>query len=120
MKTRLGLENVETRVVRAEEFARENREKFDVAVSRAVANLTVLSELCLPLVKVGGVFAAYKSQEAQNEIADAEFAIETLGGKVETVYGDEERNLVVIRKVFATPEKYPRRTGVPSKKPLRK
>ena len=69
-------------------------------------------------MKIGGVFAAYKSKEAGNEIKDAEVAIKTLGGEVETVFGDEERNLVIIRKIAATPEKYPRRNGVPAKKPL--
>ena len=120
VKERLNLENTDILTVRAEEYARtEKRESFDVAVSRAVANLATLSELCLPFVKIGGVFAAYKSKEAENEIKDAEVAIKTLGGEVETVFGDEERNLVIIRKIAATPEKYPRRNGVPAKKPLK-
>lgn len=120
VKERLNLENTDILTVRAEEYARtEKRETFDVAVSRAVANLATLSELCLPFVKVGGVFAAYKSKEAKNEIKDAETAIKTLGGRVEKIFGDEERNLVIIRKIAETPEKYPRRNGVPAKKPLK-
>ena len=120
VKERLHLENTDILTVRAEEYTRsEKRETFDVAVSRAVANLATLSELCLPFVKIGGIFAAYKSKEAKNEIKDAETAIKTLGGKVENIFGDEERNIVIIRKVAATPEKYPRRNGVPAKKPLK-
>ena len=120
VKERLHLENTDILTVRAEEYARsEKRETFDVVVSRAVANLATLSELCLPFVKTGGIFAAYKSKEAKNEIKDAETAIKTLGGKVENIFGDEERNIVIIRKVAATPEKYPRRNGVPAKKPLK-
>lgn len=120
VKEKLNLENTDILTVRAEEYARtEKREAFDVVVSRAVANLATLSELCLPFVKTDGVFAAYKSREAKNEIKDAETAIKTLGGEVENIFGDEERNLVIIRKVAATPEKYPRRNGVPSKKPLK-
>ena len=120
VKEKLNLENTDILTVRAEEYARtEKREAFDIVVSRAVANLATLSELCLPFVKVGGVFAAYKSKEAKNEIKDAETAIKTLGGEVENIFGDEERNLVIIRKISATPEKYPRRNGVPAKKPLK-
>ena len=120
VKEKLNLENTDILTVRAEEYARtEKREAFDIVVSRAVANLATLSELCLPFVKVGGVFAAYKSKEAKNEIKDAETAIKTLGGEVENIFGDEERNLVIIRKIAATPEKYPRRNGVPAKKPLK-
>ena len=102
---------------RAEDIKKEQREKFDYAVSRAVANLRVLSEYDLPYVKCGGSFIAYKGPDAQKEIEEAEKTIRILGGEINTVYSfdllDEgTRNLVVIKKVAKTPDRFPR----PSKK----
>lgn len=120
---KIGLKNVETKVARAEDFIRsepQSRESFDIVFSRAVANLTTLSELTLPFVKIGGYFVAFKSREAKKELKDAEFAIETLGGEPEEIFGGEERNLIIIKKVSQTPKKYPRRSGIPEKRPLKK
>lgn len=100
------------------------RESFDVAVSRAVANLSVLAEYCLPYVKVGGVFLAYKGGDADNELADANNAIKTLGGEVMGVFPytipetDITHSIIVIKKVKSTPEKYPRLQGKIKKQPL--
>lgn len=123
----LGLQQVELHHARAEEFGRKQspyRESFDLVTARAVARLDVLSELCLPLVKVGGRFAAMKSQKAQVELAAAQFAIKTLGGKVERDQVIElpeaggVRHLILLDKIQATPTKYPRKPGIPNKKPL--
>ncbi len=121
---KLGIDNVEVIHKRAEEIGRmeEYREQFDFAVSRAVASLQVLSEYCLPLVKIGGKFIAYKGPEAQNEIRDASNSIKTLGGEFEKIeeksYGGLNHNLVIINKKSNTPKKYPRKPGTPSKQPL--
>lgn len=122
----LGLSGVEAVHGRAEDFGRaeEYREKFDYGVSRAVANLAVLCEYCLPFVRVGGRFIAYKSGEVEEEIKGAEHAIDVLGGKVEKVFSFElpgtemKRSFVVIRKERRTAKKYPRKAGVPGKEPL--
>ena len=108
---------------RAEEAAKPPlRESFDVAVSRGVAALNALCELCLPFVKVGGAFIAYKGRGADEEIAEAKNAVAVLGGKLERVerapIGDAERALVVIRKVKPTPAAYPRPFARIKKKPL--
>ena len=109
---------------RAEEFAAQNRESFDVATSRAVASLNVLSELCLPLVRVGGVFAAMKSVDSDEEIESARRAVEQLGGKLARVEDyaipccDVSHRLVVIEKVRPTPAKYPRAFAKIKKQPL--
>lgn len=109
---------------RAEEFAADHREQYDAAVSRAVANLRLLAELCLPLVKVGGVFLAMKSTECEEELAEAKNAIKLLGGKTEQVVDytipttDVVHRLVVIRKLSPTPAKYPRRFAQIKKQPL--
>lgn len=124
----LELKNIDTVHGRAEDFAKPDklREKFDLCVSRAVANLTTLSEYCLPFVKVGGKFIPYKSEKIVQEQADAEFAIKLLGGKiVKCVEGylpdsDLYRNLVIIQKESATPKKFPRKAGLPSKEPITK
>lgn len=118
--------NVKTTCVhsRAEDFAKTNREKFDVAVARAVARLNTLLEYLLPLVKVGGIIIAYKGSNYLEEVAEAKNAIETLGGKyLKTItfnlpnnYG--ERNLVIIEKIKHTPAKYPRNKNLPKLKPL--
>ncbi|MFV0528403.1 MAG: 16S rRNA (guanine(527)-N(7))-methyltransferase RsmG [Lachnospiraceae bacterium] len=111
---------------RAEEFGvkKEYREKYDLAVSRAVSNLSVLSELCLPFVKVDGSFVSYKSGKSADEVDGAKPAIGLLGGDVKefTVFNllelDLQRSLVRIDKISDTPLKYPRRPGMPAKKPL--
>lgn len=118
-----GLNNVKTAVTRSEDLIRSNpetRENFDIVFSRAVANLTTLSEYALPFVKIGGHFIALKSKEAKNELAEAEFAIKMLGGEVSEIFGSEERNLVIIKKISPSPEKYPRRSGIPEKRPLKR
>lgn len=126
---RLGLVDVTLVHARAEDFSkkgRPNREQFDIVTARAVARLAVLSELCLPVAKVGGTFLAYKAQAADEELHNATNALHKLGGKVRSVYQlelptqptPEERNLVIIDKQQATPQKYPRRAGLPAKKPL--
>lgn len=124
----LGLENISTIHGRAEDFAKkkEYRECFDLCVSRAVANLATLSEYCLPFVKVEGEFISYKSEDSDEEIRDAEFAVKVLGGKITDVDKfqlpgtDMGRSLVKIKKVKNTAGKYPRKAGLPSKEPLKK
>lgn len=123
---KLGLDEVETIHGRAEDFAKQGklREKYDLCVSRAVANLSTLSEYCLPFVKEGGMFISYKSEKIQEEVLKAEKAITILGGKVERQVefmlpdSDIYRNLFVIKKMKKTPGKYPRKAGLPSKEPL--
>ncbi|OYS47238.1 16S rRNA (guanine(527)-N(7))-methyltransferase RsmG [Limosilactobacillus reuteri] len=124
---KLGLTDVTLIHDRAETFSAKNspyREKFDIVTARAVARLSVLSELCLPAAKVGGEFIAYKASAAPEELQQGGTAIKQLGGKVKktvtlTLPGtDEERNIIVIDKIKATPKKYPRRPGLPSKKPI--
>lgn len=123
----LKLENVELIHGRAEEFARPSakREKYDLCVSRAVANLSTLSELCLPYVKIGGMFIPYKSEKIAEEATDAENAIRILGGKIKCQKefylpdSDIYRNLFVIEKVKETPKRYPRKAGLPAKEPLK-
>lgn len=124
--SKLGLEGVETIHGRAEDFAKPGklREKYDLCVSRAVANLSTLSEYCLPFVKVGGQFISYKSEKIIEEMSAAENAIKLLGGKVvnqvEFTLPDSDiyRNLFVIKKAKETPKKFPRKAGLPSKEPL--
>lgn len=124
---KLGLSGIDTVHGRAEDFAKPNalREKYDLCVSRAVANLTTLSEYCIPFVKVGGKFISYKSEKIAEEMQDAKKAIFLLGGSVETQVemqlpdSDIYRNLFVIKKNAATPKKYPRKAGLPAKEPLK-
>lgn len=118
-------DRVDALTKRAEELAKtpEKREKIDIAVARAVGKLNLLSEYCLPFVKEGGYFVAYKATLAKEELAEAEKAISMLGGqyvltKPYILPGGEERNLVLIKKIAPTPEKYPRNTGIPAKRPL--
>lgn len=123
----LRLENINTIHGRAEDFAKPDllREKYDVCVSRAVANLSTLSEYCLPFVKVGGCFVSYKSEKIMDEANDARNAIFLLGGKVKEQVefylpgSDIYRNLFVISKNSGTPKKYPRKAGLPAKEPLK-
>lgn len=110
---------------RAEELGRNSdfRDKFDVACARAVANLTELCEYCLPFVKMGGSFVALKGSSGLDELKDAENAIKTLGGKLETAReyalpNGDGRVLIVIKKTAPTPEKYPRNKGQMKKKRL--
>lgn len=120
----LGLSDVECVCARAEEFAAARRERFDLAVSRAVAALPVLCELCLPLVKAGGQFLAMKSTQSDEELEAARRAIETLGGNVARVVdytippSGLTHRVIVIDKVKPTPPKYPRAFGQIKKKPL--
>ena len=120
----LGLDGVECVHGRAEEFAAHRRESFDLVTSRAVAVLPVLSELCLPLVKVGGAFLAMKSVDSEAELEQAAHALEILGGRVETlrdyrIPGTEVRHrLIVVKKMRKTPEKYPRAFAKIKKNPL--
>lgn len=122
----LGLKNIEAIHGRAEDFAKPDllREKYDICVSRAVANLSTLSEYCLPYVKPDGFFISYKSEKIMEEINLAENAIEILGGEVYDQkefmlpFSDIYRNLFMIKKVRNTPKKYPRKAGLPSKQPL--
>ena len=100
------------------------REKFDLVTGRAVSRMSVLSEYCLPLTKVNGDLVALKGPKAQDELAEAKHAIEVLGGEVEDVKEltlpdtDDERTLIIVKKVKTTPKKYPRQAGTPNKKPL--
>lgn len=124
---KLGLEDVETIHGRAEDFAKPDklREKFDLCVSRAVANLSTLSEYCLPFVKVGGQFISYKSEKITEEMEAAGKAISILGGKVvgqvefQLPDSDIYRNLFMIEKIKETPKKYPRKAGLPGKEPIK-
>lgn len=122
----LGLTGISAFHGRAEEFAKkaEYREQFDLVVSRAVANLSTLSEYCLPYVKIGGYFVSYKSGDVQEELEKSKKAIDILGGCLEDVeeftlpQSDISRSLVVIIKEQSTKKKYPRMGGKPSKEPL--
>ena len=122
----LALANINTLHGRAEDFAKPGklRETYDLCVSRAVANLSTLSEYCLPYVKVGGFFISYKSEKIEEESEAAKKAISILGGKVKEQVAfylpdsDIYRNLYVIEKVKETNKKYPRKAGLPSKEPL--
>ena len=123
----LDLEGIEAIHGRAEDLGQnENyREKYDLCVSRAVSNLSTLSEYCIPLVKEHGAFISYKANESDEEIKDAKAAIEILGGSIESIKeeiipGDNiVRKFVIIRKIRKTDSKYPRKAGKPSKKPLK-
>ena len=123
----LKLENIDTYHGRAEDFAKPDklREKYDLVVSRAVANLNSLSEYCIPYVKEGGLFVSYKAETAEEEMKAAKGAIFLLGGKEKEVIHfnlpttDITRNLCVIEKKNKTPGKYPRKAGLPTKDPLK-
>lgn len=123
----LGLEDITAVHGRAEDFGRnlQYRERFDLCVSRAVANLASLSEYCMPFVKVGGYFVPYKSGEIEEELEAGKRAVKILGGEVEQVEkftlpgADASRSLIRIRKMKAISGKYPRKAGLPTKEPLR-
>lgn len=122
----LKLKGITTVHGRAEDLAgtANYRERYDYCASRAVANLSTLSEYCLPFVKIGGTFISYKSGEIEQELSDAKKAIFLLGGQTRKVIPfqldgtDISRNFVMIEKVKKTPKAYPRKSGTPSKKPL--
>lgn len=120
----LNLNDIEAIHGRAEDIARDKayRASYDIAVSRAVANLSTLSEYCLPFVKIGGKFVSYKSGDCADEVDNAKSAIHSLGGKINKIdefsYSNNSRSFIVIDKVMNTSNKYPRKAGLPSKKPL--
>ena len=124
--SQLELEKISAVHGRAEDYAKPDklREKYDICVSRAVANMAVLSEYCIPFVKQGGYFAAYKSDKAAEEFESAMEAIDILGGKYEKQvefhlpFSDIYRNIILIRKNRNTSLKYPRKAGIPGKEPL--
>ena len=122
----LELKNIEAVHGRAEDFAKENvsRETFDLCVSRAVANLSTLSEYCIPFVKVGGMFISYKSGKSEEEIRGAEGAVKKLGGEINKMDifqlpNSDERCLVKINKISKCKKIYPRKAGIPSRQPLK-
>ncbi len=122
----LGIKGINAIHARAEELAHDEkyREQFDVVVSRAVANLSVLSEYCLPFVKVDGTFVSYKSGNSSEEITASKNAIGMLGGKLINTFdfilpdSDYSRSNVYIKKIKSTEDRFPRKAGTPSKKPL--
>ena len=125
----LGLVNVETVHARAEDMAKTkvHREHYDLVVSRAVANMATLSEYCLPFVKLGGFFIAYKTEDAAEEIEAAKGAIARLGGQIRRIEKASSNNdallnghvFVVVEKIAKTPKEYPRKAGTPGKDPLK-
>lgn len=122
----LGLQSITAVHGRAEDYAQKNqhREQYDLCVSRAVANLSSLSEYCIPFTKVDGYFISYKSGEIEEELKLSENAIKKLGGKIEKVEkfnlpdSDISRSLIVIKKIKNTMKKFPRKSGLPTKEPL--
>ncbi|EEI23179.1 16S rRNA (guanine(527)-N(7))-methyltransferase RsmG [Lentilactobacillus hilgardii] len=123
----LNLKDVTLVHARAEEFGNKksvSRQSFDIVTARAVARLGVLSELCLPLVRVGGQMIAMKAAKAEDELEDAKQAISLLGGQVKNDFDfslpilDEKRHIIIIEKIKDTPKKYPRKPGTPNREPL--
>lgn len=120
----LCLKNAQAFHFRAEDYAKEKREFFDIVTARAVARLNVLAELCLPLTKIGGVFIAMKGATGTEELNEARNAINILGGKIEEAIDftlpeeEEKRQIIIIKKVKATPNKYPRNFNRIKEKPL--
>lgn len=123
---KLDLKEIHTIHGRAEEYARkpEYREQFDLCVSRAVANLSVLSEYCIPYIRIGGIFIPYKSGDIDEEVAASRKAVDILGGQIDHVEKfqlpdtDIHRSFVFINKIKNTQKKYPRKAGTPAKEPL--
>ena len=123
----LELKDIETLHGRAEDYGNTKlyREKYDICVSRAVANMSALSEYCLPFVKPDGLFVAYKSGGSHSEIREASKAIKILGGNTEDIQdfmlpdSDIERSIVSVRKIKKTPAQYPRKAGTPAKEPIK-
>lgn len=128
VKKELNLNNIQTVHSRAEDFGRDvkSREKYDIAVSRAVANLSTLSEYLMPFVKINGKMICMKGSNIEDEISDAKFAIKELGGKITKIdefnlpNTDIKRNIIIVEKEKNTPKTYPRKAGLPSKEPLNK
>lgn len=125
--TRLNLEGIKAIHGRAEDYAKQPqyREKFDLCVSRAVANLSSLSEYCLSYVKVGGCFIPYKSGKVEEEVKEAGKAFHVMGGKLKEILyfqlsdTEMERSFVIIDKKKNTPKQYPRKAGLPTKEPIK-
>ncbi len=123
LKAKLGIK-YNTYHLRAEEFCINNRENFDVVVSRAVAKLNTLAEYCLPLVKVGGIFISYKAGDIEQEIKESEKAIKIFGGQIKEIKKFNlpnnmgTRSLIIIKKIKNTPAKYPRNKNLPKLKPI--
>ena len=121
----LDLKKINTIHARAEELARnkKHRENYDLCVSRAVANLSTLSEYCIPFLKLNGRFVSYKSGDIENEMQSAKNAISILGGELEKIHrfhlNNQGRSFVIINKVRNTPNNYPRKAGIPAKIPLK-
>lgn len=123
----LKLDGIYTIHGRAEDFAKKDdyRERYDLCVSRAVANLSTLSEYCLPYIRVGGMFVSYKSGDVDDEVLESKKAISILGGKLDNVVKfqlpgtDINRSFIKIEKIKNTGKKYPRKAGLPSKEPLK-
>lgn len=123
---RLELDDIEAFHGRAEDYGRNpvSRETFDLCVSRAVANLSTLSEYCMPFVRVGGYFVPYKSGKLEEELVNGKGAVKKLGGEIEeilrfTLPNSDERTLIKIKKNNMISKKYPRKAGMPSKEPLK-
>ncbi len=116
--------NAEFIHARAEDGGRTHREQYDTVVSRAVANMTLLSELCLPFLKVGGYFLALKGPLADEELESAKRAIHILGGEVESIFSakipdtDLKHKIIIVKKVRHTPQQYPRKPGIATKNPI--
>ena len=124
---KLSLKNIDAVHSRAEDLARNEkfREKYDIAVSRAVANLSTLSEYMLPFVKIGGKCICMKGPNIDEEVENAKGAISKLGGRIKSIDNfklgntENERNIIVIEKIAHTNPKFPRKAGLPSKEPLK-
>lgn len=122
----LNLNEVESLHGRAEDISKNEkyREKFDLCVSRAVANLSTLSEYCIPFIKKGGIFISYKSEKIDEELQNSINAVKLLGGNIEEIFKFElentnlKRSFIKISKIKNTPKKYPRKAGLPAKEPL--
>ena len=126
VKDKLALKNVETIHSRSEDCGKDKkyREKYDVAIARAVANLSTLSEYLLPFVKLGGKMICMKGSEIEQEVINAKNAIKKLGGKIDLIEdfylpgSDIKRNIIISKKINKTPDNYPRKAGTPGKDPL--
>ena len=126
VKDKLALKNVETIHSRSEDCGKDKkyREKYDVAIARAVANLSTLSEYLLPFVKLGGKMICMKGSEIEQEVINAKNAIKKLGGKIDLIEdfylpgSDIKRNIIISKKINKTPDNYPRKAGTPGRDPL--
>ena len=124
---KLNLVNIETVHSRIEDFGKDKkyRESFDFVTARAVANLAVLSEYLLPIAKVGGQCVCMKGSSVEEELSNGKNAIKVLGGKIKNIDefvlpdSDMSRNVIIIDKIKNTPNKYPRKAGIPVKEPLK-